>query len=175
MSQRRHRTNHANSTKCPATLLSKVFTTTIVHRCYPRKTLSPQQSPMSEEPEHGRPSSPAPSAHEMVLLSSHASSHAPSYSDLFFDLLFAACLNTYSNAVSLEEFGNVAAFMVTLPRYGGLGGVKLTSMFVSTSKSPSAFPVQDMSAYHSCSRAGSLGGFLDDAFEFSRAALRISR
>lgn len=47
----------------------------------------------------------------MVLLSAHAASHAPSYSDLFFDLLFAACLNTYSNAVSLEKFGNVAAFL----------------------------------------------------------------
>lgn len=47
----------------------------------------------------------------MAILSSHEDSHAPSYSDLFFDLLFAACLNTYSNAVSLEHFGDVAAFL----------------------------------------------------------------
>lgn len=53
----------------------------------------------------------APDPHDIVLLSSHESSHAPSYSDLFFDLLFAACLNTYSNAVSLGQFSNVAAFL----------------------------------------------------------------
>ncbi|SPC64430.1 uncharacterized protein UHOD_07277 [Ustilago sp. UG-2017b] len=52
-----------------------------------------------------------PESHDMVLLSSNESSHAPGYSDLFFDLLFAACLNTYSNAVSLERFSNVAAFL----------------------------------------------------------------
>ncbi|EST08252.1 Low temperature requirement A [Kalmanozyma brasiliensis GHG001] len=46
----------------------------------------------------------------MAILGSHQESHAPSYSDLLFDLLFAACLNTYSNAVSLEKFGDVAAF-----------------------------------------------------------------
>ncbi|KIS66863.1 uncharacterized protein UMAG_05649 [Mycosarcoma maydis] len=48
---------------------------------------------------------------EMAILSSHQNSHAPSYSDLFFDLLFAACLNTYSSAVSLQKFGDVAAFL----------------------------------------------------------------
>ncbi|GAC94571.1 hypothetical protein PHSY_002144 [Pseudozyma hubeiensis SY62] len=47
----------------------------------------------------------------MAILSSHEADHAPSYSDLFFDLLFAACLNTYSNAVSLQKLGDVAAFM----------------------------------------------------------------
>ncbi|KAJ9475652.1 hypothetical protein PHBOTO_005715 [Pseudozyma hubeiensis] len=47
----------------------------------------------------------------MAILSSHETDHAPSYSDLFFDLLFAACLNTYSNAVSLQKLGDVAAFM----------------------------------------------------------------
>ncbi|CCF47993.1 hypothetical protein NDA14_006949 [Ustilago hordei] len=52
-----------------------------------------------------------PESHDMLLLSSNESSHAPGYSDLFFDLLFAACLNTYSNAVSLERFSNVAAFL----------------------------------------------------------------
>ncbi|TKY88307.1 hypothetical protein EX895_002659 [Sporisorium graminicola] len=53
----------------------------------------------------------SPDAPAMAALSSHAASHAPSYSDLFFDLLFAACLNTYSNAVSLERFRDVAAFL----------------------------------------------------------------
>lgn len=47
----------------------------------------------------------------MAALNAHGASHAPSYSDLFFDLLFAACLNTYSNAVSLERFCDVAAFL----------------------------------------------------------------
>lgn len=61
--------------------------------------------------DHERGGGSASQQPEMVLLSSHEASHAPSYGDLFFDLLFAACLNTYSNAVSLEKFANVAAFI----------------------------------------------------------------
>ncbi|CBQ69491.1 conserved hypothetical protein [Sporisorium reilianum SRZ2] len=68
-----------------------------------RASLLPQ--PSHQDQDH------SPDAPAMAALSSHAASHAPSYSDLFFDLLFAACLNTYSNAVSLERFRDVAAFL----------------------------------------------------------------
>lgn len=70
-----------------------------------------RRAPAQAENTHVHERRPSSGPDDMVLLSSHESSHAPGYSDLFFDLLFAACLNTYSNAVSLERFRNVAAFL----------------------------------------------------------------
>ncbi|SPO29034.1 uncharacterized protein UTRI_05608 [Ustilago trichophora] len=102
-SQPQNQHHHENNDSDRASLLPRS-----AHQ-HSHHAATPSQIPDSPGPD--APSNP----HEIVLLSSHESSHAPSYSDLFFDLLFAACLNTYSNAVSLEKIANVAAFLGYLP------------------------------------------------------------
>lgn len=101
-----------------------------------------------------------PESHDMALLSSNESSHAPGYSDLFFDLLFAACLNTYSNAVSLERFSNVAAFLgyFTAIWWAWWSQAYFDVRYRRTMRH------QPMPASHPCSCAGSVGRFLDHTF-----------